>query len=262
MSIDAVDRTVAIIEHLSREPSGLGVVRLAERVGLAPSTLHRYLGSLQEHGLVERTDTRRYALTTRLYVLGLSAAKGFGLEEHARETLRRLARTSGETVCLMVRDGDAAVCIERIESGHQLRIEARIGSRSDLRLGSTGRVLLAHAPDDVREALLSRPPLEKRTPNTVTDPDRIRSLLESIRQDGFFVSRSQVDDGVMAVAAPVRDRSGEVIAAVAVVAPETRLANDTVLSSTIRLVQDEASMLSQRLGSAIRTHAPSERSPS
>jgi DNA-binding IclR family transcriptional regulator len=260
VGIDAVDRTVAILEQLATRPDGMGVVRLAAAVGLAPSTLHRYLASLQEHGLVEQADDRRYTLTPRLYVLGLPAAKGFDLEANARASLRRLAGASGETVCLMVRDGDHSVCIEQIESGHQLRIEARIGSRSDLRLGSTGRVLLAFAPQEVRSDLLARPPVRPRTPNTITDPDQLRPLLESIREDGFYVSRSQVDDGVMAVAAPVRDRSGEVIAAVAVVAPETRLAAEPVLSRTIRLVTDESDVLSQRLGHAAPA-APAARAP-
>lgn len=262
MSIYAVDRTVAILEHLAREPDGLGVTRLADRVGLAPSTLHRYLVSLQEHGLVDQTDDRSYALTSRLYILGLSAAHGFDLGANARSSLRRLAEASGETVCLMVRDGDHSVCIEQIESGHQLRIEARIGSRSDLRLGSTGRVLLAFAPTEVQDEILARPPQKGRTPNTITDSEQIRTLLEAIRRDGFYISRSQVDDGVMAVAAPVRDRSGEVIAAVAIVAPETRMAADPVLSRTIRLVLDEADVLSQRLGHARQPSVSSERSAS
>lgn len=262
MSIDAVDRTVAILEQLATEPEGMGIVRLAERVGLAPSTLHRYLASLQGHGLVEQADDRRYTLTPRLYVLGLSAAKGFELESNARSSLRRLAVESRETVCLMVRDGVHSVCVQQVESGHPLRIEARIGSRSDLRLGSTGRVLLAFAPSGVRDDALSRPPLEPRTSHTITDPNQLRSLLESIRRDGFFVSRSQVNDGVMAVAAPVRDRSGEVIAALAIVAPETRLSSDPVLSRTIRLVTDEGGVLSQRLGYAEPSYAPLERSTS
>lgn len=262
MSIDAVDRACAIIEHLARHPQGVGIVRLADGVGLAPSTLHRYLGSLVQHGLVEQGEDRSYALTPRLYLLGLSGAKGFELGANARTSLRHLAERSGETVCLMVRDGDQAVCIEQIESGHQLRIEARIGTRSDLRLGSTGRVLLAFAPVELREELLARPALKPRTPNTITDPAQLRSLLATIRHDGFFVSRSQVDDGVVAVAAPVRDRSGEVIAAVSVVAPETRLAAEPVLSNTIRLVQDEVGKLSQRLGYAPTRSASLERSTS
>lgn len=253
MAIDAVDRTVAILEHLAHHPDGMGVLRLSQRVGLAPSTLHRYLASLQQHGLVRQEADRAYRLTLRLYLLGLAAAKGFDLEAHADASLQRLARVSGETVALMVREGDQAVCIAKIDSDHPLSIQARIGHRSDLRLGATGRVLLAFAPPDVRAELLARPPMPKRTPNTVNDPDQLRRHLQAIRRDGHFVSRSQVDDGVVAVAAPVRDRAGEVIAAVAVVAPETRLAQEPVLSRTLDLVRAEVGALSEHLGYAEET---------
>lgn len=260
MNIEAVDRVCAIIEYLAAHPSGVAIVRLADAVGLAPSTLHRYLGGLRKHGLVEQLDDRTYALTPRLYLLGLASARGSSLEASAQSSLRRLADLSQETVCLMVRDGDQVVCIEQIESGHQLRIEARVGSRSDIRLGSSGRVLLAFAPPQVREEMLARARLERRTPNTVTDPNELRGLLEVIRRDGYYVSRSQVDEGVLAVAAPVRDSSGEVIAAVSVVGPETRLAAEPVLSKTIRLVQDEVAVLSQRLGYAPSFSSSVERS--
>lgn len=260
MNIEAVDRVCAIIEYLAAHPSGVAIVRLADAVGLAPSTLHRYLGGLRKHGLVEQRDDRAYALTPRLYLLGLASARGSSLEASAQPSLRRLADLSHETVCLMVRDGDQVVCIEQIESEHQLRIEARVGSRSDIRLGSSGRVLLAFAPPQVREEMLARTPLEQRTPNTVTDPNELRGLLEVIRRDGYYVSRSQVDEGVLAVAAPVRDSSGEVIAAVSVVGPETRLAAEPVLSQTIRLVQDEVAVLSQRLGYAPSFSSSVERS--
>lgn len=250
MSVEAVDRVVAILEHLAERPEGEGVLRLSDRAGLAPSTMHRYLSSLSGHGIVRQAPDRTYHLTHRLYLLGLGAAKGFELERHAEASLQRLADASGETACMMVREGDQSVCIARITSGHQLKIEARIGSRADLRLGSTGRVLLAFAPSTVREELLARPPLQPRTPNTLTHPDRIRDLLDAIRDDGYYVSRSQVDDGVIAVAAPVRDRAGEVIAAVAVVAPETRLATQDVLSRTVDLVKGEVGVLSANLGYA------------
>lgn len=250
MPLDAVDRTVAILEQLARHPDGVGIMRMADRLGLAPSTLHRYLASLQQHRIVRQDEGRSYRLTPRLYLLGLGAAKGFDLEAHAKPSLERLARASGETVGLMVREGDQAVCIEKIDSDHPLAIQARIGSSADLRQGATGRVLLAFAPEEVREEMLARPPLPKRTPHTVTDPNELRRLLEAVRRDGHYVSRSQVDGGAVAVAAPVRDRAGEVIAAVAVVGPQTRLAEGPVLSRTIDLVEREVGALSEHLGYA------------
>lgn len=249
MGIDAVDRTVAILEQLAERPDGMGIARLAERVGMAPSTLHRYLSSLQEHELVEQESDRSYRLTSRLYLLGIRATDVHGLERRSRAHLESLAAATRETVCLMVRDGESAVCVAQAGGDHhQLKIEARIGGRSDLRLGATARVLLAFAPESLRETLLARPPLKRRTANTVTEPSEIRDLLNAIRRDGHYVSQSQVDDGVMAVAAPVRDRLGEVIAAVAVVAPETRMAEGPVLTNHVRLLKEEVARLSEGLG--------------
>ena len=248
MAIDAVDRVVAILEHLAKEPGGATLSRIASKVGLAPSTLHRYLKSLQDHGIVRQAGDRTYGLTPRLYLLGVAAANGFDLEHHAQASLERLAQASGETLCMMVREDDQAVCVARINSNHHLKIEARIGSRADLRLGATGRVLLAFAAETLRDELLARPPIAPRTSLTITDPERIRDALETIRRDGYYVSRSQVDEGVTAVAAPVHDHTGEVIAALAIVAPDSRATAPNVLDRMVDLITREAQELSATLG--------------
>jgi DNA-binding IclR family transcriptional regulator len=257
--VEAVDRTVALIEQLAYHPEGVGLLRLAELVGLAPSTTHRYLATLCGHGVVEQDDQRQYRLTSRLYLLGLAAGAGFDLEAQSGPSLKRLAERSQETACLMVRDGEHSVCIGQVDSNHQLKIAARVGSRQDLRLGATSRVLLAFAPESLRDELLRREPASARTRNTITDPVSIGTLLKEIRELGYYVSRGEVDDGVLAVAAPVRDRSGEVTAALAVVAPETRMGTGSALDHAITLITEEARELSLKLGYSAVTPSPSER---
>lgn len=247
-TVEAVDRVIGLLEQLSHHPDGVGVLKLAEGIGLAPSTTHRYLSTLQKHGITEQDEHRLYRLTARLYLIGLTAGAGFDLETRGQISLARLAHQSQETVCLMVRDGEYAVCIGQVDSSHQLKIAARLGSRQDLRLGATSRVLLAYAPEVVQAALLRRDPILKGTKNTITEPAAIRTLLEEIRKDGFYVSRGEVDDGVIAVAAPVRDRSSEVTASIALVAPEIRLASNEALTNAINLVTEEAKNLSLELG--------------
>ncbi|MEX2534491.1 MAG: IclR family transcriptional regulator [Trueperaceae bacterium] len=248
--VEAVDRTVSLIEHLARNPEGIGVAALARRVCLAASTTHRYLASLQQHGLVEQGDDKNYRLTSRLYLLGLSAAAGLDLEAQARGSLRSLTEQTQETSCLMVRDGRHAVCIAQVDSYHQLKIAARVGSRQDLRLGATSRVLLAYAPEAEQEVILQQSPVNGRTKRTVTDPGSIRVVLEEIREQGFYISKGEVDEGVLAIAAPIRDRSKEVIAAIALAAPETRLGIPKVLEGAVELVLGVANELSLKLGYA------------
>lgn len=258
MSIEAIDRTVVILEHLAESPKGLGVVKLAERTGLAPSTAHRYLFALQSHAIVEQDESKRYHLTSRLYLLGLAVGDRFSLETQARGVLQRLAQTSQETACLVVRDGHHAVCIAQIDSNHQLKIAAHVGSRQDLRMGATSRVLLAYADEATREAVLEQAPLSRYTERTVTDSNDIRRILKGIRRDGYYMSRGEVDEGVLAVAAPVFDRRGEVIAALAIAAPESRVSDRDTLQSTVHLVTEGAGLLARKLGFS-KTHTTRER---
>ncbi|HEX7002957.1 MAG TPA: IclR family transcriptional regulator [Trueperaceae bacterium] len=246
--VEAVDRTVNLIEQLAQNPGGIGVANLAKNVGLAGSTTHRYLAALQERGLVEQDEQKNYRLTPRLYLLGLSAAAGFDLERQARVSLERLTKQTGETSCLMIRDGRYSVCVAQTDAHHQLKIAARVGSRQDIRLGATSRLLLAYAPEEEREAILLEPAPRARTKKTVTDPKAIREILDEITEQGYYVSVGEVDEGVLAIAAPVRDRSAEVVAAIALAAPESRLGAPDVLEEAIALVVREAADLSFKLG--------------
>lgn len=245
--VEAVERTLALLEQFSEHPEGLGVSELARRTRLAPSTVHRYLGVLHRRGIVEQDRDRRYRLTTRLYFLGLAGARGFDLEAQAREPLERLAELSHETVCLMVRDGRHAVCIAQVDSRHQLQIAARVGNRQDLRIGATARLLLAYAPAEVQDEILALPPLPRYTARTVNDPAAIRAILVDICRDGYYISRGELDAGVIAAAAPIRDRRGRVSASVVIAAPESRT-DDEACRRFVECVTATARDISSRLG--------------
>lgn len=255
-TVEAVDKTITLLERLAEHPRGIGVLDLAERCGIAPSTTHRYLASLQRRGLVEQDERKLYALTPRLYLLGLAAGEGLDLETQAQGTLQRLADATRETVCLMVRDGRHAVCIRQIDSDLPLKIAARVGSRQDLRVGATSRVLLAFAPEQARDEILAQPEIAPATPNTVTEPAAIRSLLANIRRDGHYVSRGELDEGVVAVAAPVYDRGKEVIAALVIAAPASRIDRQDALDRTVTLLTQEARRFSAHLGFATDARTP------
>lgn len=245
--VEVIDRTFTVIEELSSNPSGVGVMQLAKETGMAPSSAHRYLTTLQQLGIVERADERRYRLTSRLFVLGLPAAGAHGLDQVTRTAIQRLAAASGETSCVMVRDGRHSVCVDRVESAYQLKIAASVGRRQDLRVGATSRLLLAYAPEEVRAEILAQPEVERLTAATVSDPGAIQQILARIRADGYYISRGEVDEGVVAVAAPVRDLRGEVVAALAVAAPQSRM-GDGALQRTVELVLRESQTCSSHLG--------------
>lgn len=247
--MDTIDRTVTMLEQLSRYPQGIGVIKLAELLELAPSTVHRYLTTLQRRYIVEQDSDKRYRLTARLYLLGLAASERFDVQGQAQVTLKLAAEMSKETVCLMVRDDLHAVCISQIDSHHPLKIAARVGSRQDLRVGATSRVLLAYAPRSLQDRVLAQLPLEPRTPNTTTDTFAIREILQCIQQDGYYISYGEVDEGVVAVAAPIWNQVKEVVASLVIVTPEAR-AHQAAIEYLVSLVVRFANDISQQLGSS------------
>lgn len=154
---------------------------------------------------------------------GVGLTSRSALTEAARPVLRRIGQETGESVNLMVREGLHSTCIAQIDSVHSLRISAQVGGRQDLRLGAASRVLLANSPQHVQDEVLGQEPAQRRTADTITDPVDLREVLAQVRRDGHFVSRGELDVGVIAVAAPVRDLSGSVVAALSLAAPEVRV---------------------------------------
>jgi len=246
--MEAVVRTFRLIDCLANNPAGLGVNRLATMVDLAPSTAYRYMATLQDLGYVSQGPDKTYKLTTRMYAVGLSAVSGTGADEQIRNSLERLASLTAETVMVSVRDGLHSVCIAQRESNQRLKITAHPGSRQDLRLGASSRILLASLPDDELEAILAASPITQLTAATVTEPNAIRSLVKQIRTDGYCVSSGEIDTGVFGVAAPVRDNEYRVVAAISVVAPSSRAASDAEKLPLIHAVIAEADRLSPLVG--------------
>lgn len=246
--MEAVLRTFRLIDCLAINPGGLGVNRLAAMVELAPSTTHRYMATLQDLGYVSQGPDKSYKLTTRMYAVGLSAVAGSSTDEQIRTSLERLALVTAETVMISVRDGLHSVCIAQRESNHRLKITAHPGSRQDLRLGASSRVLLAFVSDEELDAILNASPIKQLTSATVTDPSAIRALVKKVRTDGYCVSSGEIDTGVFGVAAPVKDNENRVVAALSVVAPASRAASEEEKRPLIDAVVAESIRLSPLIG--------------
>jgi DNA-binding IclR family transcriptional regulator len=123
---------------------------------------------------------------------------------------------TGENVQLAVREGCEAVFVERLTGRSSVTVLTRVGDRFALHATGVGLVLLAHAPADIQEQVLSRP-LRTWTEHTISDPARLRSVLADVRRAGVAVSDRQVTDDAVSVACPIRDTHGDVVAALSLV---------------------------------------------
>lgn len=223
-SVRAVDRALDVLLAVARgSEHGLGVTEVAARTGLYKSTAHRLLGTLEARGFVRRNPgTERYHLGLASLELAGAYLAGDDLIAAAMPEMERLRDEVGETVSLYIRDGHERVRVQKVEGRHAVRRVVQVGQRLPLCLGASGKVLLAHAPEEeVRRVLAQHLP-------EGLDAHALRRQLEQIRRGGFGVSVEEREPGTAAVAAPVRNRHGEVVAALCISGPSSRLDRATL----------------------------------
>ncbi|RZT84366.1 IclR family transcriptional regulator [Pseudonocardia sediminis] len=209
-------RVLDVLGAFSEDSPELGLTEISRRTGLPLTTVHRIAGELTAGGALDRGDDGRFRIGLRLWEIAVLAPASTVLREQAMPFLEDLHEVTRENVALAVLDGAEVVYVERLSARDAVSIVSRSGSRLPVHATGVGLVLLAHAAPDVVEQVLSRP-LRRFTEYTVCDPARVRAALGEARNCGFVISDRQIEDVSLSVAAPVRDRSGRVVAALSVV---------------------------------------------
>ena len=243
----SVTRLVQLLEVLTDEPDGLGVVELAGRLGQPPSSIHRLLTALAEHRLVAQDDgTRRYRTGPALLRYAQAFLHRDALSSVAGPYLSQLRDATRESVFLTELIRDDAVCVASAESPRPLRFFMRIGQRMPYHAAASARAILAFQPDLVIDRLLAA---ERMTPFTEATPVTVRAAmvdLERVRLNGFAVCDEEMEVGVTAVSAPIRDGSGRVGASITVVGPHHRLL--AARSASVAAVIGAAEQIAHALG--------------
>lgn len=244
--LSSVQRALDVLRALGSGP--LRVQSVAEALGKEKTQVSRTLKVLAENGFVERDpDTLEYRLGWQLFALA-GAASDSRLLRQAAPVVRGLMRATGEAAYLTVLNGGAAVTVLAERPGHTLQPHEWIGRLSPLTCTSSGRALLIGRPEDEVEALLAaqpgRLPGTERAPRS---PEAVRERLRAEERAGCSVAVEELEPGLVAVAAPVRDFRGTTVAALNVSAPVVRLPPDHLEHATAAVV-DAAARLSHALG--------------
>jgi IclR family acetate operon transcriptional repressor len=221
-SLQSVNRALTALE-LVADAGELGVSELGRQLGVHKATASRLAAVLAERGLLERDPvSERYRIGFGLVRLAGAAMSGLDLVRLARPILETLAERSREASNLGVRSGDDVIYVDQIAGSRAIVTVSWVGRRTPMHCTSNGKVLLAWADEQDRERALAEP-LESFTSHTVTDPAALRAELEAIRRRGYGQAIEELEDGLNAVAAPVRQADGRVIAALGVSGPAFRM---------------------------------------
>jgi len=221
-SLQSVNRALTALE-LVADAGELGVSELGRQLGVHKATASRLAAVLADRGLLERDPvSERYRIGFGLVRLAGAAMSGLDLVRLARPILETLAERAHEATNLGVRSGDDVVYVDQIAGSRAIVTVSWVGKRTPLHCTSNGKVLLAYADEADRERLLAAP-LESFTTHTITDPHLLRSELSAIRTRGYAQTLEELEDGLNAVASPVRQADGRVIAALGVSGPAFRM---------------------------------------
>lgn len=223
----SIRRSLDVLLSLGSEAAiaggGLGVTRIADLLGREKSQVSRTLKTLAEYGLVDRDpDTLSYRLGWRIYALANLAGEA-RLLDIGRPLLRRLVAEFEERAFLSVLQGDSSLTILSESPSHSVQAVGAVGRSVPLYCTSVGRALLFDHDRAALERVLGGSEYRRLAPNTPTDLDDVAARIAQAREPGYAVADEELEVGHVAVAAPVRDAGGRIVAAINVSGPKFRL---------------------------------------
>ena len=218
--VQSVDRALDILNCFSFQKREMNLSDLVRKTGLNKTTTKRLISNLADRGFLQQDPvTKQYKLGMRLFELGGIVFSSLSLRHAAAYPMSRLHNETGATVLLGTRMDDELVYVDKREGKGMIRISSDIGWRRPLPYGMLGMVLMAHLDSEEVRRLLKESPLQAHTPYSITDEDAFSLRLEEIRKQGHVVEHQEAVEGVTGIAAPIRDYSRKVIAALGIAIP-------------------------------------------
>lgn len=241
-TVRAVERALDILLCFAGTETELGLSDIAKRIGLHKSTVHRLLASLESKGFIRRhPQTEKYRLGWSVLELVSNVYQSDDLSSIVSPEMTRLRDLLGETISLYVLSGIERIRIQAIESKQPVRRVANVGRRLPLYVGASGKVLLAYSSEELLEELMT----DSSWPPELS-LDEFRHALQQVRESGYAVSIEEREPGAAAVAAPIRGRNGEAVAALSISGPVDRFTPEAV-ERFAQEVRKSAEMLTKML---------------
>ncbi|MFC7529868.1 IclR family transcriptional regulator C-terminal domain-containing protein [Actinoplanes sp. GCM10030250] len=225
--VQSLERGLAVIRAFDAQHRELTLSDVARACGLTRAAARRFLLTLTDLGYT-RTDGRLFSLAPRVLELGYSYLSSLSLPEVAEPHLEHLVAQVRESSSMSVLDGDDIVYVARVPTSRIMRVAINVGTRFPAYATSMGRVLLAALPIDELEAYLTRAKLEPLTDRTLTSAAALRAELDRVRAQGYAIVDQELEEGLRALAAPIRDRNGRAAGAVNVSVHAARATVDDI----------------------------------
>lgn len=244
----ALGRGIMLLRTLAQTSVPMTLSELSETIGASRSTVYSLLATLHEYGMIDKDPLHKtYRLGVGTFELGSAYLSQVSLLPAFNEAAQQLVARCGETVKLAVLEGRDVVYLGKQEGLYSVRLVARVGSRMPAHATAVGKLLLAQLDDEYVAQLYQGYEFTTRTPNTISSFAMLHERLCQARTHGYALDDEESTVGLRCVAAPIRDHSGVVTAAISIGVPNDRLDADRMQELTV-LVLNHAQDISHRLG--------------
>jgi len=243
-------KIVDILDYLSDVERDVGITELSLKLNLPKSTVHRILKNLSKYSIVEKeNDTSRYKIGLRLLKYSNSLLRSFDLRKIVKPILKKVCDKTQETAFLTVWRNEQGICIDSISSNRSANTHlfVEIGKEMPFHCTASSEVLLANQPiEDIRR-IINKNPLLKYTPNTITDPGKLIINLLEIKDKGYAICNEELEEGIKAIAAPIKNIDGKAMASITITGLAKRMSSDNI-EELIKIVIDSTREISEKLG--------------
>jgi IclR family pca regulon transcriptional regulator len=249
--VQSLQRGLAVIRAFDRSHPELTLSEVAASTGVTRAAARRFLLTLMDLGYV-RTDGRFFSLSPRVLELGYAYLSSLSLPEVAEVHLEALVAEVNESSSVSVLDGPDVVYVARVPTSRIMTVTINVGTRFPAYATSMGRVLLAGLPDDDLAAYFDTVAIDRLTARTIGSVSALKTELQRVRAQGWALVDQELEQGLRAVAAPIRDRAGRTVAAVNVSTAASRTTLEAIRRDLVPPLLAAAARISADLPAATR----------
>ncbi len=246
-TIPAVEKAMRVLECLCDKEVPLGVTELSRELDLNKNMVFRLLYTLEKQGWIIQEEGPKYRVSLKPYRSFSKPILRMDFRKAAQLPLKKLWSDTGESCYLAVRDGERCLFIEHLDGTRAVRVHGRIGGRYGLHCCAPGKVLLAHAPEQLVDRVLSEQ-LEAHTDETICDADQLLQALRQVRRQGYATDLEEFTRGMLCLAAPVFDAKMDVAGALGITVLTLHHSRETLLAELASPVVEAAKAASEVLG--------------
>lgn len=244
--ISSVKKAMDLLKLFTAERPELSLVELSSHMELHKSSIYRIMSTLAAAGFVEKDRvTNKYRLGLIFLELANHILNRYDFRERVKPYLEELAKKTGEIIHLAILDGADIIYLDKNGQAQPLTVATKIGGRSPAYCSAMGKVLLAVLTRQELTKVLGEGPFKRMTSNTITEMPRLEAELKKVKHQGFAIDDEEAFPGIRCVAAPLKRKEGEVIAAISATVPKERMGKERIRGIG-QLVKETAQMISER----------------